>query len=340
MAKDWYLIGNSPIYNSGFENDEFQQYKDSGLDDVLNSPISSSVQIVDNDLNVVSDIRAVVQNNLADTPSSTLQRRIMTKIGTLNSQDYIKYDNKIYLINSIVGNNQWYEKAIMQYCNFTLKFQSSDGIIRSYPCIVDNRVQGTGDTDTKTMTLPSGRKIILIPYNEHTILLRNDKRLFVDIHPTHPMPYKIDFVDSTKFNYGDKGLLEIYVSEDALRENIDRPDLGVCDYFDPSEEVESPVEGYSYATITCSGDLIAGGVTRTIIPTFYEADSTINNTIIPVWDIVLPLGYEDQFVITYADNQVKIKVAENYDLIEKTITFNVMGSNGGYGGSLTLMITV
>ena len=109
----------------------------------------------------------------------------------------------------------------MQLCNYTLKIQHPQtGDILSYPCVTDNRVQGTGDIDTKVMTLPAGRKIILLPHDENTTLLRNDRRLFVDLHPTDPRPYTVDFVDSTKFNYGDKGLLEIYVSETTRYSSI------------------------------------------------------------------------------------------------------------------------
>lgn len=340
MASDWYLI-NKPTYNSGFEGEEFNSYKNDGLEEILgeDSPISSAVSLINADLSEIINFRAVVQNNTSDSKNSTTERHVITNIGTLKCGDYILYDGNVYLVISFVGNNTIYEKTIMQLCNYILKFQSPTGTILSYPCVTDNRVQGTGDTDSKVMTLPAGRKIILLPRNDNTTLLRNDKRLFVDFHPTDPRPYEIDFVDSTKFNYGDKGLLEVYVTEDQLQSD-DRVDLGVCNYFEPSAEPEPPVEGYSYATIVSSGGLTVGGFTRTITPTFYEADSTLADGIIAVWDIILPTGYENQFTITYVDNQVKIKVAENYDLIEKAVTFNVMGSSGGYSGSLTLMITI
>ena len=285
-----------------------------------------------------------VQINNIDRQLSFTETKIGYDIQSLpneifNVGDYVAYKTLNYLITKVNGDDEVYTKGSMEQCNYTLKFQSPTGTILSYPCITNNRVQGTGDIDTKVMTLPAGRKIILLPHDEYTTLLRNDKRLFVDLHPTDPRPYEIDFVDSTKFNYGDKGLLEIYVSEDELQSD-DRVDLGVCNYFEPTVEPEPPVEGYSYATIVSSGSLTVGGFTRTITPIFYESDSTLADGIVAVWDIVLPLGYENQFTITYVDNQVKIKVAENYDLIEKTVTFNVMGSNGGYGGSLMLMITV
>jgi hypothetical protein len=255
--------------------------------------------------------------------------------------DYVKYKTLTYLITKVNGDDEVYTKGSMKQCNYTLKFQHPDtGVILSYPCITSTK--SFNQDESKIITLPSNQKSILCCFDENTSLIKTDDRFYVD-KLNNTTWHVIGAVDNTSFNYGDKGLIYFIVEQDLEQNNTeypDRPDLGVCNYFEPSGEVEPPVEGYSYATIVSSGSLTVGGFTRTITPTFYESDSTLADGIIAVWDIVLPTGYENQFTITYVDNQVKIKVAENYDLIEKTVTFNVMGSNGGYGGSLMLMITV
>lgn len=259
---------------------------------------------------------------------------------TFSVGDYVIYKTLTYLITKVNGDDEVYTKGSMQLCNYTLKFQSPTGTILSYPCITSTK--SFNQDESKIITLPSNQKSILCCFDENTSLIKTDDRFYVD-KLNNTTWHVIGAVDNTTFNYGDKGLIYFIVEQDLEQNNTeypDRPDLGVCNYREPSGDVEPPVEGETYATIVSSGGLTVGGFTRTITPTFYEADSTLANGIIAVWDIDLPLGYENQFTITYVDNQVKIKVAENYDLIEKTVTFNVMGSNGGYGGSLTLMITV
>jgi hypothetical protein len=254
---------------------------------------------------------------------------------TFECGDYVVYNGKTYLIIEIDNDKEVYTSGKMQECNFTLKFQSPDGTILSCPCITATK--SFNQDETKMLTLPSNQKSIWLQYNDNTKLLDTDRRLFVD--RLNKKPYKvIGSPDNTSFSYGDKGLIYFVVEQDELQDD-DRPDLGVCDYKEPNVTITPPV-GYSYATITCSGDLIVGGITRTITPTFYNADSTITTDITVVWDIDLPIGYENQFTITYLGNQVKINVAENYDLIGKVVTFNAMGSNGGFGGSITLTITV
>lgn len=257
---------------------------------------------------------------------------------TFQVGDYVTWFDNKWLVTKADCDDEVYVDGTMQLCNYTLKFQSPNGTILSYPCITSNTK--FGNTEGKYVTLPSNQKSILLPFDDNTALLTADNRMYVDKR-INPTPYEIiGDIDTTTYNYGDKGLIYFVVQQSLKETTTDRPDLGICNYFEPIVEPEPPVVGYSYASISYSGDLVVGGVTRTITPTFYEADNTINTGITAVWDIDLPVGYENQFTITYVGNQAKIKVAENYDLIEKTVVLNVMGSNGGYGGSLVLTITV
>lgn len=292
----------------------------------------------------VDDIieQVIIQDHTNPIHQSDVDKRILLSMESgVHTGSYVKYRNQTWLINSNVNIvDDGYKECQMQLCNYTLLFQSPTGVILSYPCITSSK--SFNQDESKIITLPSNQKSILCCFDENTSLIKTDDRFYVD-KLNNTTWHVIGAVDNTSFNYGDKGLIYFIVEQDLEQNNTeypDRPDLGVCNYFEPSGEVEPPVEGYSYATIVSSGSLTVGGFTRTITPTFYESDSTLADGIIAVWDIVLPTGYENQFTITYVDNQVKIKVAENYDLIEKTVTFNVMGSNGGYGGSLMLIITV
>ena len=292
--------------------------------------------------------QVIIQDHTNPIHQSDVDKRILLSMESgVHTGSYVKYRNQTWLINSNVNIvDDGYKECQMQLCNYTLRFQSPTGTILSYPCVTNNRVQGTGDTDTKVMTLPAGRKTILLPHDENTTLLRNDRRLFVDLHPTDPRPYKIDFVDSTKYNYGDKGLLEVYVTEDTLQISDgelpkDRPDLGICNYKKSSEEVEPPVEGETYATISFDGNLILGNSNYvTLSPAFYNTDGTVNETVSAIWEFTYPLNNQSAFTIVQEDNNVKIKVTdEMYDLIGEKLICNVSDGNGGFVGMVELEIT-
>lgn len=332
MASSWYLINNSPVYNNGYENEEIENYKYDALKELLGEdlPISNVVQIINSDLSVTSEFRAIVQNNTSDGVEKSYERSIVATIGILSTGDYIKYDNRIWLVSSAVGNNNIYEKAIMQLTNFIIKFQHpTTGAILSYPCITSNKTQGTGENEGKYITLPDGRKSVLLPFDESTILLRNGNRFFLDKHPTEPTPYKITHVDTTTYNYGDKGLIELIVVEDQLQDD-DRPDLGVCDYFEPTTP-SNPVEG-GYVKINT--DSLIVGFTTTLIPTFYSEDGIVQNGLIALWDINKP----DRVTVSCVDNKCKITVPDDYDFLNQKVVVTVSDTNGNYSSTFELVI--
>lgn len=244
--------------------------------------------------------------------------------------DCINFDNNIWLVISKDMCNQVYTTGIMQLTNFIIKFQHpTTGAILSYPCITSNKTQGTGENEGKYITLPDGRKSVLLPFDESTILLRNGNRFFLDKHPTEPTPYKITHVDTTTYNYGDKGLIELIVVEDQLQDD-DRPDLGVCDYFEPTTP-SNPVEG-GYVKINISSLMI--GITTVINPTFYSNEGAVQNDVIALWDINKP----DGVTVSYVDNKCKITIPDDYNLLGESVVIKVSDGDGNYSSTFELVI--
>lgn len=246
-------------------------------------------------------------------------------------------DNSFWMCSEIYDMDEISWNGLLKECTYILKFQSSDGTILSYPCITTNRIQGTGDKETNVITLPDGRKKVVLSLDENTILLDNERRLYLDTHPTKPRPYIITFVDRTIGNYGDKGYLEIYLQEDQNNHSTDRIDLGICDYKEPTTPIQPP-EGDSYALLSIDGSLILGGKSRTITSIFYDADGVEVNDVDTRWNVIIPSGYEKYFVITYSGNLCFIKVGENFDLLDEIVVINVSDGNGCYNGTLNVKI--
>lgn len=258
--------------------------------------------------------------------------------------DYLRFEGETWLCTNSLIFHGLYCRGNFTRCNHTLKFQSPTGTILSYPCITSTK--SFNEDNTKVITLPSNQKSILCVSDENTSLIKTGDRFYVD-RLNNTTWHVVGAVDNTTYNYGDKGLIYFFVEQDVEQvsnEYPDRPDLGICNYFEPTVDPEPPVEGYSYAVITCSNpnnEIILGASTyRTLTPTFYNADNTVATGITGLWYWELPSGFENAFNISYDGNLAKIKVAENYDLLGLTIKANVQNSGGFYRGSIILTIVI
>ena len=112
--ESWYLMGSLPVFNSGFEQEEFDDYATKGFSELLDSPISCTVQVYDDVLKTWSDMKCIIQNNSTDSENQTDIRQILSVIGTLEIGMYIKYKNNIWLVISFPDDNKIYDKAILR----------------------------------------------------------------------------------------------------------------------------------------------------------------------------------------------------------------------------------
>ena len=82
-SKSWYRM-TRPLFNSGFEDDEFWAYGQDGFNEVLDSFLGCDVLIYDKRLSSEpATIRAIVQQKTSDVFNSTMVRQILCNIGVL-----------------------------------------------------------------------------------------------------------------------------------------------------------------------------------------------------------------------------------------------------------------
>lgn len=76
----------------------------------------------------------------------------------------------------------------------------------------------------------------------------------------------------------------------------------------------TPSETYTIE-LTASGDFIVGGTARTVYATLKDGTGTV----VPTWTAVWTVNYNGMatgdFTITYVENNIKVQIAENYDII-------------------------
>lgn len=262
-----------------------------------------------------------------------------------NVGDYVTYEKDTWLVIEKDLMNQEYSRGKMKLCNYTLKFQNQDGIIFSYPCITSDTTFSENANQT-IISLGENKKSILLPFDESTSLLSVGKRMYVDKR-ANPTPYKIiGDIDTTTYNYSDKGLIYFIMEQDLIENSSqypDRPDLGICNYFESTITPPLLPESEKYSVITSSNanNQITIGSTsgRTLTPKFYKDNIEVAD-IVAVWAYELPIGYENQFTITsvVGTNKVKIVAKDNTSLVGKTVTATVGNELSEYQSSITLTV--
>lgn len=271
MSQDWYLM-NSPNNYSGYENEYMSDYSTDSFGELLDTFVGEDVTIYNSALTDSTTIKAIASDKLGNTSLKKNELALLLPLNSCTTGMYVKYKNKYWLVTSYVNDNSIYQKTIVTQCTYTLKFQHpTTGAILSYPCITSNRIQGTGDKQTSVMTLPDGRKLVIIPYDESTILLQNNDsktwRFFIDNHPITPRVYKLSFVDTTS----SVGLIELYCDEDKYNQLTDNVILGVCDYEPTTDTPEPPDPDIPTEIVTIYSDDIINNKIKLGIPYLFYA---------------------------------------------------------------------
>lgn len=241
---------------------------------------------------------------------------------TAETGSYVVYRNKTWMIISNINIvDDAYKSCQIQYCNYILKWQNSTGTILSYPCITSKNT--FNQDESKIITLPANQKAILLPYNDDTSTLLADKRMYVD--KRNKSPYKIiGDLDTTTYNYGDKGLISFVMEQSPSQDNTalpDRPDLGICNYIEPTTPPTPSPSGYTM-TITPNSDLTVNSSFWCVFtPVLKDGDGNIVTNWTPVWTVNYNGMDINKFTIQYVGKTCQVKcVDDTYDIVDKIIT--------------------
>lgn len=241
MAKSWYLM-TRPLFNSGLEKEEFENYSQDGFSELLESFISSDIEVYNQNFTLKKSLKAIVQNVTADAESSSFIRQILISLGNLKTGYYVKYNDSFWLIKDIVDNNGVYEKAIMFFCNYKVSFISDiSGEIVSYPVHMKNATQyNSGETAREQETIGSSKFLMFIPYNEETIKIDHGKRFLIDKNQDNPTAFEITQVDTISHNFDDDfAVIRWTLVESQFNPKTDNKELMIADYYKDENDNES-----------------------------------------------------------------------------------------------------
>ena len=326
--KEWYLIGRPSMTSGGYENEVFKDYRDDAISDFLDTELASTVTLYNYDLSESKEIRCIVQGNSADTQLKSMERVGLFIRGTVKAGMYIFFENRYWLIIGYPSYNGVYEKAVMQLCQYKLRWQNDIGdIVERWCNLTSASKYDTGESGNSTIILTSDNLTLLLPDDNESLDL-DGKRVFIDKRKVNPTKvYKITRTDSVLYDFGEEhgGILAFIADKTELNLETDRQDLRLCDYIDPTSIPSSPqnpdesVLLSANAKITFKGtqELKIGGNTKTLTGCFIDNNENPTDDI-GIWEVVAIDELLPYLEYTIDGNILKINVLDT-DLIDSKV---------------------
>lgn len=320
--QEWMLMGVRPVYNSGFEKDEFTAYAKDSFQEILDtSPIVDTVFLYNSDLSIENETQCIVQDKLTDSQVRSDQRSVLSIIGACATKSYMKYKDMFWLMVSAPDDNKIYEKVIVQSCNWKLKWQNTSGETIDRWCIT-SRLTTVGVDENKVIQVGAKQLKIWIPYDTETIKIRESKRFYIDNNTETPTPYIVTLENTTEHVKNGHGYLEFVVKETATIPGTDRPDLMLCNYISPTTppDPEPTTKPYVASISSAKPEIAVGKSGRSFNSVFKDIDGNVNSVITPKWTIIS--SFSNELTVTETGSYIKI-VVSNSKLIDETFTLRL-----------------
>jgi hypothetical protein len=287
-----------------------------------------------------------------DTDSNVYSKKIKSRHDDkFNLGDYVEWNNQHWIVLKLDPDEDTWNRGYMYLCDILLCWQNKAGDIISRWCYSENYTKYTnGIKENKVIDVGDNQYGLSLPVDNETKVLKRNLRFAIDYEgAVVPDVYKLTnrkvlLNDYRYFNRG--GIINLTLSYNAFNDKTDKlvtldngQKVWICDYFDMNNNPTTPEDKKTYANIISSGKLIIGSKEYiTFIANFYDTDGNLNNTITPVWEIIKPniSNVDNDISIVYENGLCKIKVAENYDLIDKDIIIKVSDGNDSYIGEITM----
>lgn len=252
---------------------------------------------------------------------------------------YDSNDDEYLLCTESFNVNGVHWKGKFSLCNWILKWQNKYGDILEYPCVDINSTQyNSGEQASAKMTIGSSQHIATLPYDENTIAIRSPQRFFLDRDTETPTSFIVTQNDNTSMFFGKKGLVKITMLECERNNDTDRPDLGICDYFEKDElktnnadenKVIKSVISYKTTTIK------SGGSKQKFVGTFVNENGEEIDGVSTNWEIIC--DFADSLIVNEEGNSLTIGVDDD-SLIDEEFKLVLSDESGNYKSSIIIQI--
>jgi len=320
MSADWYLMDHPPVYNGGFEGEEFFAYAQQGFQEMLDTTmLRDNVEFITSDFSRVIPGKAVIQSVTPDTQLKAEDRQILVPIGTLQEFAYVRFEDEIWIIASEPSNNKFYEKAILKICHNRLRWQDTvTKEIFDYWYWCEDITRYSSGTYLGNVVIKYDKQYhLLLPMDSHTRKLHDGMRFILEFSDTVPLVYKLTKYDGLTGNNKNVKLLNISLTQTVYDEDRDNVDLMIADYYE-----EKTVSEKLKCRIDYESDQIALASFGKFNAIFRDGLDEVSRTDF-VWEIVDNEFDIENLVCSYSGNQIKIVVKNNEELDGKDFVLNV-----------------
>lgn len=323
MAVEWYLMDQPPIYNGGFEGDEFFAYAQQGFQEMLDTTmLCDNVEFINSDFSIIVPGKAIIQSVTSDTQIKTEERQILVPIGTLKDFSYVRFEDNIWLIVSEPSNNKFYEKAVLKICNNRLRWQNSvTKEVFNYWYWCEDITRYSSGTYLGNIIVKFDKQYhLLLPMDRNTQKLHDGMRFILEFSDTTPLVFKLTKYDGVTGNNKHVKLLSLSLTQTVYDEDRDNADLMIADYYE-----EKAVSESLKCKINYESDEIA-------LSSFGEFSAVFKNDLDEDVNTEFSWKISDNdfdlknLVISYQDNKIKIIVKNNKELLDKSFTLNVVSN--------------
>lgn len=336
--ESWYISQPQPTMNSGFENDEWDNYVNDAFDEVLTETKLGQTVLLCNGLYDVEtglfetefETQAVVQNVTPDAYTQGWKRQILTRISDmLVDYKYIKIKDtkdewQIYLIMTMPDTNRIYTKAVIHECNYILRWQDKDKKIFDYPCLAEDASQynnGRNNVNSIVWT-PYNQLMCWMPFDDNTIDLHRDMRMFIDYTNTiTPQVYTVTSTSKVPYSYNDKRIIRITFTESEFNPDTDRVDLRICNYVESNDSPDDKpivitytgepyvrIGGRKTFNVDYEHEVVFGLVYSSILEGKIKLEVDENKCVIKISNDVSIVGNHFKLTASYGNEQAEVLI--------------------------------
>ena len=278
------------------------------------------------------------ENITSDKPSYWMQfrhgeekRHPEIAVGSYIYMENEDHEWEWWLLVDIDSRPMFRQWQILQ-CNWTFGWVV-DGKI--YHCLGIHRVQASynsGSLDGDRFTFVDNITSAWLPTNHDTITINYNQRFLIS-DPRKPIP--MAWTVSKYEDVQPLGLIKLKFTQETFDPSHDNAELMLANYYDSEIEpidINQQVCTKQPVVITYSGtkpEIKVGGNFKTFTPDFHNETTTVSQWAIS--DESGDISGDTNYTIEYADNQMKLKIARNYNLIGKVLVVKATGSDGSAG---------
>jgi hypothetical protein len=162
---------------------------------------------------------------ISDTKQPNIKIIVMHPNDSIHAGDYVfrtKYEEEYWLCTGY-DPTSIYSRGFIEKCNTTLKWIDENGDLLSYPCVFYYGAKANfGTYADRVMTLPDGRRQVVVQKNEHTMKIKRNDRFIFGGNVFQVIDH--DYVS-------DEGIVNINMKDDQFDPARDNLDLGIADYY-------------------------------------------------------------------------------------------------------------